>query len=91
MSTTDEAELLVSARLAMAQVINTDPKERPDLEKEHGQVWDTDELGRDFKVEGFAMPLVVVRRKSDNALGSLFFQSQPRYYFWWEAHEPEKN
>ena len=36
---------------------------------------------RDFEVKGFAAPLVVVRRRSDAVLGTLFFQHEPRFYF----------
>jgi len=61
--------------------INTNRAERTALEARHGQVWDTDELSRDFTVEGFMAPFVVVRRKSDGAVGSLEFQAQPRFYF----------
>jgi hypothetical protein len=35
------------------------------------------ELGADFEVLGFAAPLVVVRRRSDNMDGSLYFQHNP--------------
>jgi hypothetical protein len=55
--------------------------ERKRLEKEHGQVWDTTELGEDFTVEGFAAPYVVVCRKADGVRGSLAFQHSPRFYF----------
>ena len=49
------------------------------------EVWDTAALGRDFEVVGFAAPLVVVRRKSDGATGSLKFTHRPRYYFDWQG------
>jgi len=89
--TDNDAELLVQMRRVLACVINAKPMERDGLEKAFGPVWNTDELGRDFEVIEFAMPLVVVRRRSDDALGSLFFQhGPPRLYFWWEAHEPEE-
>ena len=55
--------------------------ERARLVAEHGQVWDTEELGRDFTVEGFMAPFVVVRRKADAKRGSLSFQHSPRFYF----------
>lgn len=44
---------------------------RADLENRYGQVWSTDELQRDFDVTGFLAPFVVVRRRSDDAKGSL--------------------
>jgi len=55
--------------------------DRATLERQYGQVWDTSELQRDFSVEGFGAPFVVVRRKSDGQRGSLQFQHQPRFYF----------
>ena len=61
--------------------INAQPGSREALEGEHRQVWNTHELGQDFEVLGFAAPLVVVRRRSDGVLGSLFFQHSPRLYF----------
>lgn len=61
--------------------INCDPKSRESLEQEHGQVWDTTELSRDFDVLGFGAPFVVVKRKSDGKMGSLTFQHYPRFYY----------
>ena len=61
--------------------LNRDPRERTELEKQYGRVWDTQELGREFEVLGFMAPYVVVRRRADGAKGSLMFQHDPRYYF----------
>ena len=61
--------------------INAEPGSREALEAEHGQVWNTQELGQDFEVLGFASPIVAVRRRSDGTKGSLFFQHAPRFYF----------
>jgi hypothetical protein len=60
---------------------NDDDAERTRLEKEHGKVWNTQELSAEFEVLNFMAPLVVVKRKSDGAKGSLFFQRMPRFYF----------
>jgi hypothetical protein len=68
--------------------INSNPGSREALEAEHGQVWDTQELGRDFAVEGFTAPYVVVRRKVDGQRGSLMFQHDPRFYFGFEPYRP---
>lgn len=46
-----------------------------------GETWTTEELQRDFVVEGFSAPYVVVRRKSDNKRGTLEFTHNPRVYF----------
>lgn len=57
------------------------------IEAQQGQVWNTDELAQDFDVLGFAAPLVVVRRKTDSTMGSLFFSHEPRYYWGFRPHE----
>jgi hypothetical protein len=74
----DPTEAIRRERLAE---INAEPGSREALEAEYGQVWTTQELGRDFDVLGFAAPLVVVRRKADGVRGSLEFQHSPRFYF----------
>ncbi len=56
-----------------------------DLAAETGQTWDTAALQRDFEVTGFAAPFVVVRRRSDGAVGSLEFTHSPRIYIGWRA------
>jgi hypothetical protein len=78
----DETE---SIRRQEVAEINRDPSERELLEARHGQVWDSNELKRDFEVKGFMAPYIVVRRKSDGVLGSLKFQHNPRLYFDFKA------
>jgi hypothetical protein len=68
-------------RRQLVSEINSNPGSREALEKEYGQVWDTDELSRDFEVKGFMAPYVVVKRKSDGQIGSLEFQHSPRFYY----------
>jgi hypothetical protein len=68
-------------RRAYVEEINSNPGSREALEKEYGQVWNTEELGRDFDVQGFMAPFVVVKRKSDGVVGSLEFQHSPRFYY----------
>jgi len=80
---TDPTETIRRQRLAE---INGNPGSRELLESEHGQVWDTRELARDFIVTGFSAPLVVVKRKADGVKGSLEFQHNPRLYFNFEPH-----
>ena len=63
--------------------MNVEPGERAALESQHGQVWEAQELARDFVVLGLMAPFVVVKRKADGAVGSLLFQHHPRYYFDW--------
>lgn len=81
----DERDPTENARRAMVQMINAEPGPREALTAEHGQVWDTEELQRDFDVIGFAAPFIVVRRKSDGERGSLLFQHHPRFYFCFQA------
>jgi len=61
--------------------INSVPGSREALEARYGQVWNTDELRREFVVEGFLAPFVVVQRKSDGQRGSVEFQHNPRFFF----------
>jgi hypothetical protein len=68
-------------RRAMVSEINSNPGSREALEKEHGQVWDMEQLSQDFEVRGFMAPFVVVKRKSDGQIGSLEFQHRPRFYY----------
>jgi hypothetical protein len=70
-----------AARRSLLIEINSRPRSREELEQAFGQVWSTDELTRDFVVTGFLAPIVVVRRRSDEAVGSLHFQHSPRFYF----------
>jgi hypothetical protein len=79
----DETE---SIRRQQLVEINTQPGSRELLEARHGQVWDTQQLGQDFTVEGFMAPYVVVKRKADGQRGSLMFQHSPRYYFAFQPH-----
>ena len=74
----DPTELI---RRAIVNTINSNPGSREDLEKKHGQVWDTNQLGQDFEVKDFMAPYVVVKRKSDGVVGSLEFQHSPRFYY----------
>lgn len=68
-------------RRSMQQKINSIAGDRTTLEQQYGQVWDTEQLGRDFDVIGFMAPFIVVQRKSDGRKGSLMFQHDPRFYF----------
>jgi hypothetical protein len=81
---TDPTEPIRRAQLVE---INAAPGSRETLEAKHGQVWNTEELARDFEVVGFLAPYVVVRRKADGQLGSLAFQHNPRCYFSFQADQ----
>lgn len=74
----DETE---SFRRAKVAEINSTEHTREELEAQYGQVWDTDRLCKDFDVQGFMAPYVVVRRKSDGKKGSLEFCHSPRFFY----------
>ena len=50
-------------RRQLQKSINANAAERAALEEQHGQVWSTGELSKDFTVQAFMAPLVVVTRK----------------------------
>ena len=68
-------------RKVLADKINDNARDREALEKEYSQVWDTDEVQKEFEVQGFAAPVVMVIRKSDRKKGAMTFQHHPRFYF----------
>jgi len=70
-----------NVRREMVKEVNAAPKGQAELEAQHGEVWDTDQLQRDFEVMGFLAPFVMVRRRSDGIVGSVMFQHEPRFYF----------
>ena len=74
-------------RRILTQAINSKRAERAELEKSHGQVWDTQQLQEDFSVKGFAAPFVIATRKSDGKVGSLLFQHDPRFYWGFAADD----
>ena len=80
----DSTETTRRERLAQ---INSVPGSREALAARYGKVWNTDELRREFAVEGFLAPFVVVRRKSDGQRGSVEFQHEPRFYFNFNSDE----
>lgn len=60
----------------------SDPAEcRRCLEAEHGRVWNSFELARDYELEAFTAPNVVVTRRADGVRGTLVFQHDPRFYW----------
>ena len=57
---------------------------KQELQDTYGQTWTTDELCRDFEVDGFiAGGVCVVRRRSNGERGFLDFDHMPRLYFNW--------
>lgn len=72
-------------RRQMVGQINSDPLSREELEALYGKgnIWNTNELSRDFTMHGFMAPLCVVTEKSSGRKGSVLFQHSPRFYFDW--------
>jgi hypothetical protein len=85
---TDETEPYRRARVSELAAQQTD--NRTELEARHGQVWSTAQLREQFEVTGYMAPYVIVRRKADDAIGSLEFQHDPRYYFNFQEDEPTR-
>ena len=77
---TDETE---EYRRQRQKDLNSAASDRLDLERQYGQVWDTDQLRADFEVVGFAAPFVVAKDRTTGVKGSLEFQHNPRFYFNW--------
>lgn len=73
-------------RREMVKKINSNPGERATLEAEHGRVWSTEELQKEFEVLNFMAPYIIVKRKSDFVRGSMAFQHLPRFYFDFEPY-----
>lgn len=75
-------------RRARVNEIASEATDRTGLEARYGQVWNTEEVGRDFEILSFMAPFVVARRRSDNQKGTLEFQHSPRFYFDWKEDKP---
>jgi len=60
---------------------------RAELEAEHGRVWTTDELSKDFAPQSFMAPYLVCIRNSDGKQGTLQFTHNPRFYFNFQPRE----
>ena len=71
-------------RRGLVAELNSKAADPTVLEARYGKVWSTTELAIEFEVSAFAAPYVIVKRKSDNKVGSLMFQQAPRYYFAFE-------
>ena len=82
-----ELRATINSNVRVVAAIVGENATRKLIEATHGQVWNTDELVRDFEVLEFAAPLVVVRRRTDAVLGSLFFSHEPRFYWSFIPHE----
>jgi len=54
---------------------------KEELYEKYQDVYDTDEVQKEFKVTGFFAPFVSVERRSDRQRGVMEFQHDPRFYF----------
>ena len=59
---------------------NEDLTIRHYLEEIYGQVWNAEELARDFEIGDHMKPLVIVVRKADRKRGTMVYRDKPRYY-----------
>ncbi len=82
-----ELRATINSNVSTIAAIAGDGLTRKLIEAQQGQVWSPDELAKDFDVLDFAAPLVIVRRKTDAVLGSLFFSHEPRFYWGFRPHE----
>ena len=73
------------ANINAAVESNDKNDERKRLEKLYGQVWDTEELQKEFTVEGFMAPYIKAVEKGTGDEGVMQFQDMPRFYFNWKT------
>lgn len=70
-----------------ARMVETEKVNREGIPDSYdGPIWDTTEMQQEFSVEGFAAPMVVVKRRSDGVRGTLYFTHSPRRYFDFQEH-----
>ena len=85
----DELRISIDeSRRVLADIIESEKLDRAALEERYGEVWDPAAWVAEFELLGFQGSVVVVRRKTDNQVGSLLFQHLPRYYFLFQADRP---
>jgi hypothetical protein len=82
----DELGDIEPARRALSEIFNEHPGTRAELEARYGQVWNAKQFLADFDTLSNLDPTVVVRRRRDGIVGSLFFQHQPLLFFQFQAH-----
>ncbi len=88
MSTTLQAvDVTEAPRRARIAELNVTAADKQELGRRHGTTWDPKELAEQFEVVGIMAPLVVVRRKADDVVGSMEFQHCPRFYFNWREDD----
>jgi hypothetical protein len=77
----------MSIGIASEVVQDENTNARLEFEAMYGQVWNTEEMTTDFEVGRFCAGIVVVTRKSDNQIGSLEFNHNPRFYYLFKEHK----
>lgn len=73
--------VVIAMRMEMVREINSAQSDRSDLIAKYGQVWNLEQLSREFHILAFSAPFVIVRRRADECIGSILFQHNPRWYF----------
>jgi len=64
------------------------PKSRAELEVLYGEVWSIEELGRTFVVTAIVGSTLVVRRKSDDSVGTVDVQQGPPQFYYQFTPQP---
>ncbi len=67
--------------------VEPESNSRQELQALHGQVWDTQQVAAEFVITAIIGNEVVVRRKSDNVVGKMRYQNEPRLYYGFEPQQ----
>ena len=78
---TPQFDMEAAQRARMIELNQIPADGRGAAEALYGEVWNPEDLRRDYEVLAFQAPWVVVKRRADGVVGSLEFQHAPRYYF----------
>ncbi len=76
----DEMAMITALESRKLEIV-MGPGDRAGLEEKYGQVWNTEELQKEFEVVEFLAPYVLVKRRSDSEMGTVEFLPRPRFYF----------
>lgn len=79
----EEPKELKAFRSLMATAIDEHSRTKEFLEEKlgKGNVWDEEELKRDFDIHAEMAPCCIVVRKADGMPGVIGFQNKPKLYF----------
>ena len=65
------------------KIINTEPRSEEAFTTAGEEVWNTEEVQKEFEILGFKKPFALAIRKSDGARGTFLFQTMPKLFFSW--------